>query len=164
VKVELPVAGFKSLDFSLGKVKYLSQMEPREVKYTPFFDVEFKYRRDKNLDGDPLRLGSKTYARGLCIHSKTIIVYRINTDYRRLQAVIGIDRAVAMKGLGDVHLVISNRDNKKVLFEADVRGTDKPRTIDIDVSQVRDLQILVDFGGDLDISDWLNLADARVTK
>jgi hypothetical protein len=163
-EVTIPAEAIRELDFSLGKVQYLSQMEPREVKYTPFFDTDFKYQRDKNLAGGPLRLGSKTYARGLCIHSKTSLVYRINTDYRRFKAVVGIDHHRAQKGLGDVHLVISNRDNKKVLFEADVRGTDDPRTIDLDVSQVRDLEILVDFGGDLDISDWLDLADARVTK
>ena len=58
----------------------------------------------------------------------------------------------------------TNRSAKKVLFEADVRGADKPREIDLDVSKVRDLEILVDFGGDLDIADWLDLADARVTK
>lgn len=162
--VTIAATEIQNLDFSQGKIRFLSQMEPRETKYTPFFDVEFKYQRDKNLDGDPLRLGSKTYSRGLCIHSRTSLVYRINTDYRRLQAVVGIDHAVAMKGLGDVHLVISDRDKKKVLFEADVKGTDDPQVIDVDVSQVRDLEILVDFGGDLDISDWLNLADARVTK
>jgi hypothetical protein len=163
-EVEIPAEAIREIDFSLGKVRYLSQMEPREVKYTPFFDTNFKYQRDKNLAGGPIRLGAKTYARGLCIHSKTSLVYRTNTDYRRFKAVVGIDHHRAQKGLGDVHLVISDRDSKKVLFEGDVRGTDDPRTIDLDVSQVRDLKILVDFGGDLDISDWLDLADARVTK
>ena len=165
--VNIALDAIAALDFSFGKIRYLSQLDPRETKYTPFFDIEFKYRRDKNLDGDPLRLGDKTFKRGLCIHSKTILLYRINTDYRRFKAVIGIDYARARDGLGDVHVVISdatNRNAKKVLFEADVRGADKPRELDLDVSKVRDLEILVDFGGDLDIADWLNLADARVTK
>lgn len=163
----------RELDFSLGKVRYLSQMEPREVNYTPFFDEDvhrwlIQYRRDMNPDRRPLQLGNKTYARGLCIHSKTSLVYRINTDYRRLKAVVGIDYAMAKEGAGDVHVVIydaTDRSDKKVLFEANVRGTDKPREIDLDVSEVRDLEILVDYGSDgLDISDWLDLADARVTK
>ena len=52
--VEIAVEQIRELDFSLGKVLYLSQMEPRETKYTPFFDVEFKYRRDSlNQKSDP---------------------------------------------------------------------------------------------------------------
>ncbi len=161
-QVEFPAAVLEELDFSLGKVRYLSQMKPREVKYTPFFDIVFKYRRDRNLDGGPLRLGKRTFSRGLCIHSRTFLRYRINTDYRRFKAVMGIDYAVARIGRGDVHVVISG--DGRTLLETDVRGGDESREIDLDVSDVRDLEILVDFGGDLDISDHLDLADARVTK
>lgn len=159
-EVTVPLDRIRTLDFSLGKVQYLSQMEPREVSYTPFFDVTWKYRRDQNLDGGPIRLGSTTYARGLCIHSRTLLKYRIGGEYRRFRAVMGIDQAVA--GKGDVHVVISG--DGKPLLEADVRGSDEPQPIDLDVRGVRDLEILVDFGGDLDIADHLDLADAKVIK
>ena len=164
-EVSIPIDKLKSLDFSQGKVLYLSQVEPREVKFTPLFDYIpglFDYRRDRNLsDGGPLQLGTTTYSRGLAIHSKTYLRYRIGKEYRRFQAVMGIDKAVAHKG-GDVHVVISG-DGKKLL-EADVRGVDKPSPVDLDVSGVLNLEILVDFGGDLDIADHLDLADARVIK
>ncbi len=159
-KVSVPLASVRGLNFSLGKLRYLSQMEPREVKYTPLFDITWEYRRDRNQDGDPLRLGTKTYSRGLWIHSKTYLRYRIGTDFRRFQAVMGIDKKVAPNG--DVHVVISG--DGKPLFEADVRGVDEPRSLDLDVKGVRDLEILVDFGGDLDISDHLDLANAKVIK
>jgi hypothetical protein len=76
--------------------------------------------------------------------------------------VAGIDQLVARNGRGDVHVVISG--DGKPLWEADVRGTGEPQTLDLDVSGVRDLEILVDFGSDLDISDHLDLADARVIQ
>ena len=149
-----------SLDFSSGKVRYLSQLEPREVKYTPFFDQVWTYCRDRPRDGGALRLGNKEYARGLWIHSRTLLKYRLNGDYRRFQAVMGIDQAVAP--LGNVHVVISGDD--KTLLESDVRGSDPPQNLDLDVAGVRELEILVDFGGDLDIADHLDLADAKVIK
>jgi hypothetical protein len=49
-------------------------------------------------------------------------------------------------------------------LESDVRGSDPPQNLDLDVAGVRDLEILVDFGGDLDIADHLDLADAKVVK
>ncbi len=156
----VPLEAVERIDFSLGKIRYLSDIEPREVTYTPFFDVTWKYQRDRNLDGGPLHVGGKDYARGLSIHSKTFLRYRLAGEYRRLQAVVGIDRVAGKKG--DVHLTISA--DGKAIFEADVRGTDLPRPLDLDVAGVRDLDILVDFGGDLDIADHLDLADARVLK
>ena len=167
VDVIISVRAVTALDFSAGKVRYLAEIEPRDVEYTPFFDDEaerelIKYRRNKNQQGNLLRLGKKQYVRGLWIHSKTILRYRIGSDFRRFQAVMGIDYPVASKGRGDVHVVISG--DGKTLLEADVKGTDPPRNLDLDVSGVRDLEILVDFGGDLSIADHLVLAEARVIK
>jgi len=51
-----------------------------------------------------------------------------------------------------------------VLFEADVRGVDKPQILDLDVQDARDLEILVDFGRDLDIGDHLDLGDAKLIR
>ena len=80
---------------------------------------------------------------------------------------MGIDQAID-KG-GDVHVVISG--DGKVLHESDVSvlGPDgktalPPIPLDLNISGVRDLEILVDFGGNNEISDHLDLADAKVTK
>lgn len=148
------------LDYSLGKVQYLSRMEPRDVKYTPYFDVVWEYRRDTNYDNDTVRLDGTLYKRALTIHSRTLLRYRIGDDYRRFQAVMGIDDVVGNRG--NVHVVISG--DGKTLLEADVTGLDEARELDLPVSGVRDLEILVDFGGDLDIADHLVLAEARVIK
>ena len=121
--------------------------EEYQANVTPFFDITWKYRRDKNLDGNPLQVGGKTYTRGLSIHSKTLLRYSIGSEYRRFQTVMGIDDELARRGLGDVHVVISG--DGKPLWEGDVKGTDEPRPLDLDVTGVRDLEILVDFGGDL---------------
>ena len=51
--------------------------------------------------------------------------YRLAGEYRRFQAVMGIDEAnLPTPSLGDVHVVISG--DGKPLFEGDVRGADEP--------------------------------------
>jgi NPCBM/NEW2 domain len=159
-EIKIPIDSLKRLDFSLGKIQYLSDMKPVEVVYTPFFDVKWEYQKDRNMDGGPIRLERKKYEKGLCIHSKTYLRYRLAGNYRRFQAVMGIDDSV--KKLGNVHVVISA--DTKQLIKTDVSGDDDPREIDLDVSGVRDLIILVDFGSNLDISDHLDLANARLIK
>lgn len=160
--VTLALDKVRSLDFSAGKVKYLSTLEPREYKYTPYFDEMFDYRRDKNIsNGQPLSLGGRTFSRGLAIHSRTLLKYRIAGDYSRFQAVMGIDDTMQGKG-GDMHVTISG--DGKLLHEANVRDGQSPQPLDLNVTSVRDLEILVDFGGNLSIADHLDLADAKLIK
>lgn len=151
-----------AIDYGAGKIRFLSELEPRDVKYVPYFDITFEYRRDRNLDGGPIALAGRSYARGLAIHSKTTLRYRIAGEYTRFQAVAGIDDVV--RGLGtQVRLVISA--DGKSLFDADVNGRDAPLPLDFDVTGVRDLEIVVDFGSDGGIEgDHLDLANARLIK
>jgi hypothetical protein len=148
------------IDFRQGRLVYLSELEPRTYEYTPFFDEQWHMRRDENFDQRQIRLGSKTFARGLCIHSKTFVRYRMAGEYRRFQAVMGIEQLVGKNG--NVHVVI--RADNDVLFEGDVDGEDDPIPLDFEVSGKRDLEILVDFGSGTAIYDHLALADARLVK
>ena len=161
--VALPAARLAALDFSSGKIRYLSQIEPRDVKYVPFFDITHEYRRDRSLDGTPLTLAGKVWSRGLAIHSKTTLRYRIAGDYTRFQAVAGIDDSVRRGGKFNVRLII--KGDGQSLFDVEIKTEDAPRPIELDVTGVRDLEISVDFGSDmLDICDHLDLADAKLLK
>ena len=167
-EVTLAPEAVRTLDFSLGKVRYLSQMDPEKVEYVPFFDYTWEYRRDTNNENKPLTLGGQRYARGLWIHSKTALTYRLGGQYRRFQAVMGIDENLESSvrqqpDICNVHVLI--RGDGRTLLERDVKGTDSPQPLDLDVTGVRFLEIIVDFGEPFnDIGDHLDLADARVIK
>jgi hypothetical protein len=166
---------FQSLDYSLGKFTYLSDIEPRSVKHVPFFDIQSsfavnEYRRDRNFDGGPISLNKKIYPKGLAIHSQTLLKYRLGGEYRRFQAIMGIGDEVPN---GDVDVVFKG-DNKP-LFKTSVKaitagdnGTVQrtlPLPLDLDVTGVVEFEIFVDFGSDMrDIGDRLYLANARAVK
>jgi|SRR5579872_3788155 len=163
--VVVPAPLVAAIDFSADRIKYLSDLKPRDVKYVPFFDIYlYEYRRDKSLDGTPLTLAGKSYARGLAIHSKATLKYRIGGEYTRFRAVAGIDDSVRGQNKHEnVQLVITG-DGKK-LFDQEVKTIDAPRPIDLDVTGVRDFEILVDFGSDMrDVADHLDLADAKLIR
>lgn len=163
VSLTVPATQVRSIDFSLGKVRQLSQLKPTEVQYVPFWDQVWEYRKDVGPLSSPIMLGGQPYPKGVSIHSKTKLTYRLQGEYRLFQTTMGIDDMSDDTGtLGDVKLTISG--DGKTLLEAEVKGTDAPRKVDLNVTGVRDLQILVDFGGDLDTADWLSLADAKLVK
>ncbi|MCR4413423.1 MAG: NPCBM/NEW2 domain-containing protein [Thermoguttaceae bacterium] len=169
VKLARPASAVARIDFSRGKIVYLGDLKPESVEWTPYFGLGkelpvraafYGPRVDRSTTGGPLELDGKSYKKGLSVHSKTVLVYRLPDRFRRLTATVGIDDRVRPRG--HVQLVI--RGDDRVLFEAPVSGSDPPRSIDLDVTGVRRITILVDFGADLDIADHLDLCDARLVK
>ena len=166
---------FRGLDYSLGKVTYLSDLEPRAMKYTPEFGFPgafpvYEYRRDKNFEGGPITLGDKPYAKGLAIHSQTTLKYRLGGEYRRFQSIMGIGDEIRY---GDVDVTF--KGDGKPLFKSGVKASVAgnqgtmpravPQILDIDVTGVVELEIFVDYGSDgHDNGDRLYLGNARVVK
>ena len=162
VELRLPIDLVSGLDFSAGRVKYLSQLEPRDKKLVPLFDLPRDVERDRSVLGSPLTLGGQVYARGLGLFPQTRLRYRIAGEYARFRAVAGIDDAAPR--LKTSALLRISGDGRS-LFEAEFAPGEPPRPIDLDLAGVRELEILVDFGADqLNIGDFLDLADAKLTK
>ncbi|MGA2061839.1 MAG: NPCBM/NEW2 domain-containing protein [Thermoguttaceae bacterium] len=158
-----------SIDFSLGKIVYLSDLKPESVAWTPFFSTVktlpsmeqfYAPRHDRNFESNPLQLAGTEYSKGLAIRSRTEVVYRLPGSFTRLKAVAGIDDSVRPQG--NVRLVI--RGDNNVLLDLPIAGTDAPKPIDLDLSGIRKLSILVDFGNQAGFGDHLDLCNARIIK
>ncbi len=150
----------KVLDYSLGKVVFLSDLQPASVRETPFFDIVWHYTVDKNLRGDPLRLDGKQYKRGLSLHSRCRLTYSIAGKYKRFVADVGIDDSVGQLG----HVLCQVIGDGKTLFQSEIEGGRPPKKLDLEVKGVRTLVLFVDFGQRLDIGDRLNFADAKLVR
>ncbi len=169
VAAALPLNELKRIDFSSGNSQWLDALEPESLQWRPYIESRapdaslsrwFQPRGSAAPNGLPLVLDGQTHARGLRICSRTEIVYRLAGEFRQFQAVAGIDDSV--RPAGNVRLVIHGDD--KELFSQVVTGTDKPLDLAVDITGVKRLRILVDFGAQIDIADGLNLCDARITK
>ena len=167
-KIELALPLVTRLDFSQGKLSYLSDLEPVRVVETSNVDAVEHYRRDRNLENAPLQLATtsdgrteaQTYSKGLALHASTELVYDIGGRYKEFKAVVGVDPGVG----GDSNVKLAIEGDGRSLLAADVRRGENPRQVICDVRDVRQLRITVRPAGLLDLGNHLNLADARVTK
>jgi len=167
LKLDLPLDQVVAVD---GKIQYLSDLTPESSVWMPYFGRADepaslaqlnRPRMDEAADGGELRLANKAYAKGLCIHSRTELVYRLPAgQFHLLKALVGLDDRVRPDG--HVRLVISG--DGKNLFEATLTGHDDPLPLDVDVRGVSRLKILVDFGEGQEVSDHLDLCEARILK
>jgi hypothetical protein len=167
--IERPFDGVRRLDFSAGKLTYLSDLKPESVQWTPFFDLGrqspalARYlgpRFDRGREDEVMRLDGKTYKKGVSLTSRTELVYKLPARAKRFQAIAGIDDGVG--GLGSVQLEI--KGDGRQLYSGELTGKDPPAELDLELAGVRRLVILVDFGDDLDVADHLNLCEARIVK
>jgi hypothetical protein len=181
LKLTLPVDEIDFVDFSAGKVKYLSDIQPASQKWTPLVGLpagvtlaaEYgQPRRDHSAFGGPLMLLMKTsggasaaqraprsFSKGLSIRSRTEMIYRLPPGYNRLIAISGIDPAA--RATGNVRLSIFADD--RPLVETEIAG-DQTQPIDVEIAGAKRLKLIVDFGQNLDTGDWLNLCDAKIVK
>jgi hypothetical protein len=169
VETLLPLSQVKKFDFSAGKLQYLSDLKPDSVTVTPVIELPkqltqlqqyFAPRFNQGRDDPQLRLGGQAYSKGIAIHSRTELVYKVPSKSRRFTALAGIDDSVGNEG----HVVFKVLGDGKSLYEGSFRGGDKPAKLDIDVTGVRKLTLFVDYGEDLDVGDYFDLVDALVTK
>jgi hypothetical protein len=157
------------IDFSSGKIVYLSDLKPESVRWTPYFGpgkppaaVEqfFAPRYDRGFDGGPLLLSGRQYHKGLALHSRTELMYRLPGPFSRFRAVAGIDDAV--RPSGKARLIVRGNDN--VLLDAVIAGSEAPREIDFSLAGVRRLTVVVDFADSLSTGNDLLLCNPRLSK
>ncbi len=167
VRVTLPDAKrLAKLDFSKGKLAYLSELTPTRQAVTLATEDDdlyarfVRYRKDANLDNGPLRLGGKPYAKGIALHAGTQLTFAIGGEYKEFRAVLGVDDGVETESRVEVVIEGDGRE----LFRGQTSRKDPPRPLALDVRGVRDLRVSVRATGLLDLGAQAALADAKVSK
>jgi hypothetical protein len=108
-----------------------------------------------------MQIGGRRFEKGIGCHSLTELVYSIDGAYDSFVATIGIDDSVRPRGA----VVFRVRGDERVLFDSGpVTGTDDPRQIVVDVREVKELTLVVDYGPGLDVSDHADWGDARLLR
>ena len=164
VKVTLPLSAVNKLDYAAGAVRYLSDSDPNKAFEESTEGQVFKYRKNKNFNGDPIRFVAKdgvpkTYVKGLTVHSKSELTWDLNGTYKVFSAVVAADVDVQTPSAVKLRIDCDG----KVEFDKYVRKTDEPVEIKFAVTNVQKLRITVVADG-LDLGHEVSLAEAKVTR
>ena len=169
VSVDVPWEQVAQLDFSLGKVAYLSDLPTQSEEWTPYFGVGgdadraarlFGPRRDQALFGQPLILEGTTYRKGLALHSRSQMVWRLPSKFSNLEMQVGL----AERGGRRDTVRLTIEADGRVLFDETIAAGEAARGLRLDLSGARQLTILADYGDGSDVLDHLLLCDAKVVK
>lgn len=159
--LEVPVASLARLEIKNGRLVYLSDLSPSETRYTPYIDGTRPTRRDLAVNGQPLRLGARTYSRGLGVHSRTELTYVLGGDYGSFSALLGIDDSVGAAG----SVIFRIYGDDRLLHETPmIRGGDKPVPVKLKMDGVLLLRLETDFGDEGDAADVADWIEARLLR
>lgn len=168
VQVEYPdLKLLHKLDYRPGRLEYLSDLEPASIEVSSADERIEKYRRDKNLDDGPIRLAGSSkseytkpsYAKGLILLSRTVVVYNLSGDYKEFKAIVGVDAQVG----DDTRAKLTIQGDGRELFNGEVSRKDDPKPLTLNIKGVKQLRITVS-SDLLDIGNHVVLADAKVSK
>jgi hypothetical protein len=157
----VPLERIETVAFASDRIRFLSDLEPLKVSETGWFDQAFPYRRNSSLGGGPLRLRGLEYAKGLGVHSRTVLEYPLQDGDATFAARVGIDDAVGRRGDARVQVL----GDGKTLFTGRIRGGGEVLEIIVRVSGLSVLRLETDFGDDgIDLGDHVDWVEARIVK
>ncbi len=146
------------VDFNFGKLHYLSDLAPERVVEKSGAGLVAKYKKDANLDGEPIVL-EKPHAKGLSMHAYTELEYNLRGKYKEFKAIAGVDKRTGDQS--QAVLTIYCDGDKRFSQTITARET---KTIGINVKDVSVLKIVVSSRNFLDLHDHVTLAEARVSQ
>ena len=185
-KITLPWEMIRRIDLRSERVVYVSDLTPSRVERHTLLGTSWPVTHDRNVTGGPIRLGGKTYAKGLGVHAYTSLSYELGGGFERFSAVVGVDDSVAPNG----SVVFRVKLDGKAIFDSSerqkehqqevpkqpparnaseevnsyLRGGAVPRTVSVDVRGGHLLTLECDVADALDLSDHGNWAGAMLIR
>ena len=157
-KINVGADALAKLDFNMGKLTYLSDMEPAKVVEKSGAGLVTHYRKDVNLDGEPIIL-ERQHAKGLSLHAYTQLDYDLGGKYKEFRAVLGVDQRVGADSQAQVVITCDGVERFKGTITAK-----ETKSLAFSVKDVTTLRITVSSRNFLDLHDHVTLADARVSQ
>ncbi|MEI7685473.1 MAG: NPCBM/NEW2 domain-containing protein [Planctomycetota bacterium] len=157
-ELSLPGDAVAKLDFNMGKLTYLSDLEPARVLERSAIGLVVKHRKDTNLDGEPILL-DRRYGKGLSMHAHTELEYDLAGKFKDLKGTLGVD---VRTGSESQPLVTIFCDGEKRFSETITAKAVRP--ISLNVKDVATLKIVISSRNELDLHDHVTFAEARVSQ
>lgn len=159
--LELPIDAVESIRVHSQRVQYLDELQPVDYRFEPFGITEWPYRMNRSVTNRPLRVGDRTFERGIGMHSQSELTFETTEPFSKLAATIGIDEAAGAGGNVQFQIL----GDGKLLYESGpVTGDDQPLDILVQLAGTRRITLRVTYGENLDAGDQADWADIRLIR
>ncbi|MCX5345934.1 NPCBM/NEW2 domain-containing protein [Streptomyces atratus] len=117
-------------------------------------------RKDRSVDGNPIRLNGTAYAKGIGTHANSTVTYTLNGAYSRFQSDVGVDDEVSANST--VRFEVWGDGTKLYETPAVMTPASPAQSIDVSIKGVKSLVLKVTDAGDGINSDHADWAGAKL--
>ena len=114
-------------------------------------------------DGPALRLDGVVYSKGIGVHADSKISIATEAKCTAFTAVVGVDDAKLNKGLHGSVVFIVKGDGRELLRTPVLSADSAALPLNVDISGIRNVELIADKNGDDAGDDWGDWADAKFT-
>lgn len=165
-EIAFPTALISAIELVSDRLLHLTEISPTVQEQRSWFALQRPWQLDRNITGQPLKLKMAAgqppleFGRGFGLSAFTRLAFDIPPGFDRLQAIVGIDATTADRGDCQVSVL---GDGIR-LWSGRVQGVGVAEKIDVDISNAKQLEIIVDPGQNFDLADHLNVVNPRLLK
>ena len=184
-QTEFPAEMVNMISVQSDRVLYLSDLEPLSSEVQAMVGPALPSQRDLAVTGSPLTLripadsigpgkdggvalgggreavgDVKTFRRGCGMRARSRLEFEVPAGYAQLLGWVGVDQSTRGRGICDVRVLADGI----TVFSGQVAGNTSALPINLDLNGARRLELLVEPGPQLDLSDWVDWADSRLLK
>ena len=160
-RLSVPPEDIVGLYLYQGAAVYLSDLKPRRADTNSYGTDRWPWVADGSVDRHSLVLDGSTYDKGLGMHSETRLTYDLGGQYRRFEALVGLDPRTGQRGSVRVRVLVDGKDRLPGNKELTGRT---PWPVRLDLKGARELTLVVEFGEGGPVQDHVNWADARLIR
>jgi hypothetical protein len=155
--------GLAALDLFQGRAVYLSELQPLAYKHTPYLGIGWPAGTDAAADGGALRVGEEHFDKGIGLHGRCGLSYRLDGKYTWFEALVGLDPAAGPRARAKLAVWV---DGVRHALAEDKEQTaaDAPLPVRLDVRGAKTLMLVVNFGSLGDVQARVNWGGARLLK
>jgi len=160
--VEIPLTSLAGVRLRQDRIQSLTELKPAAFRYTPFLNSSLMLKTDANALGGPLLVGGHPLPTGLGLHSRMEVTYNLDGQFTGFMATFGMDDVAKNRGAAQCRILA---DGKPLFDIPNLRGGDPlKQTPLLNVTQTRQLTLIVDFGEEGDVLDFVDCCDPLLIK
>lgn len=168
-RLDYTFAQLARLDYSKGRLTYLSDMTPtRLIKDDKDKEGIVFFEKDRTTyEGRfvPIRMNRVVYPKGLFVQATTEVEYDLGGEYREFKAMVGIDDYDSRSEDSPTTMIIEGDGKELLAMTVNPKDKDRVRPVTLNIKDVQKLKILVRSGGGIStVARQITLADAKVSK
>jgi len=165
--VRRPLHTVAALELESPEVVRLGEIKPQSEATEGYLSVRWPRTVNRSVKGRPLCLPAETgidcFDYGFGTHPRCRLTYRLEKKYRRFLASVGLDPVTGRGGTAIIRILLDGQEQSLPGLNP-LTAQNSPVAIDINLSGVRELTLLVDFGPTGDVQADVNWGDPRLIR